>query len=80
MGTLGGNPSTQMAGLESSFQSEENNSMLAEEIKEYALASAEEDYKEPGKHATMVFMYSGGEFHDGNDSHWEDQKQPSFIR
>ena len=26
----------------------------------------------------MVFMATGGVFHDGNDSHWWDQKHPSF--
>ena len=27
----------------------------------------------------MVLMASGGEFHDGNDSHWWDHKHPSFT-
>ena len=27
----------------------------------------------------MVFMDTGGGFHDGNVSHWWDQKQPSFT-
>ena len=37
---LAGKPSTQMAGLGSSFKYEESNSMVAEEMEEYALASA----------------------------------------
>ena len=37
-----------MAGLISSVQSEEKNSMVAEIMEEYALASAESAYKNPG--------------------------------
>ena len=40
MGMLAGNPSTKMDGLGSRFQSEEINSMTAEAMEEYALASA----------------------------------------
>ena len=40
MGMLAGNPSTQMDGLGSRFQSEKINSMTAEAMEEYALASA----------------------------------------
>ena len=39
MGTLGVNTSIKMAGLVSSFKYEEKNSMLAELLEEYALAS-----------------------------------------
>ena len=56
MGMLGVNPSIKLSGLDSSFQSEEKNSMLAEEPKEYALASAADAYEYPGQHAPMVFM------------------------
>ena len=38
---LGGIPSTQMAGLGSSFKYEEKNYVLEEAMKEYVLASAE---------------------------------------
>ena len=37
MGMLGGNPSIKMAGLGSSFQYEENNSMLGKSLEEYEL-------------------------------------------
>ena len=73
MGMLGRNPSIQMYGLGSSFKYEENNSMVAEVLEEYALASAEEYYEEPRKQAIMGFMASGGESHkDRNASHWLD--------
>ena len=39
MSMLGGNPSTQMASLGSNFKYEEYNSMVAEALEEYALAS-----------------------------------------
>ena len=42
------------------------------------LSSAEAAYGDPGQHAPMVFMASGGEFHDGNAAYWAYQKQPSF--
>ena len=45
-----------MAGLSMSFQSAENKSMLAESLKEYALASTEAAYKESGDQASMGFM------------------------
>ena len=48
IGTLEGNPSTQMYELGSSFQSDEINSMVAESIEEYALASAEAAYEDSG--------------------------------
>ena len=59
MAMLEGNPSIQMAGLVSSFQYEENNSMMSELLKEYVLASAEEAYEGPAEHAPMGFMTSG---------------------
>ena len=70
MGTLAGNPSTQIYGLGSSFHYEESNYMIAEAMEEYALASIEEAYGYPREHASMVFMTSGGGFNDGNVSHW----------
>ena len=59
-----------MVGLGSSFQYEESNYMVAEAMEEYALASAEAAYENPGKQAPMVFMEAGGRFHDGNAYHW----------
>ena len=44
---LGVNPSTQIYGLGSSFQYYKINSMIAEEMEEYALASAEAAYEYP---------------------------------
>ena len=41
MGMIAGNPSTQMAGLGSSFQYKERKYIVAEAMEEYALASAE---------------------------------------
>ena len=80
MGVLGENHSTQMTGLDSSFQKEESNYMLAEAIQEYALAYAETAYEDPGKHAPMGFMASGGESHEYRNSyHWWYQKRPSFT-
>ena len=70
VGMLVGNPSTKMAGGGSIFQYEESNCMLSESMEEYALASIEADYEDPGEQATTGFMAVGGGFHDGNDSHW----------
>ena len=67
-----------MAGLGSSFQSEESNSVVAEAMEEYVLASAEALYEDPGEQAPMCFMDAGGVFHDLNFYHWWDQKHPSF--
>ena len=80
MGIICGNPSTQMDGLVSSFQSKESNSMLAEEMDQFALTSTEAAYEDPGEQAPMVFMVSGWGFHDGNASQWWDNKNPSFTR
>ena len=44
--------------------------MVEKEMEEYALASAEAAYEDPGEHVPMVFLASGGGFHYGNDSHW----------
>ena len=52
--------------------------MMSEALEEYVLTYTEAAYEESGKHAPMVFTASGGEFHDGNASHWADQKQPYF--
>ena len=76
MGMLGGNPSTQMSSFGSSFQYEERNSMVAESMEEYALASAKGAYEYPGEQAPMGLIASGGGIHDGNDSHWWNQKDP----
>ena len=64
VGMLGGKPSTQMAGLVSSFKSEESNTMVAEEMEAYALSSVKMDYEDPGKQAPMGFMEAGGGVHD----------------
>ena len=47
-------------------------------MEEYASASAEAAYEDLGEHAPMEYMVSGEGFHDGNDSHWWNQKHPSF--
>ena len=78
-GLLGGNPSTKMSVLGSSFKYEESNYMVAGAMEEHALASSEEAYEYPGGHAPMGFTAIGGGFHDVNDSHWWDQKHPSFT-
>ena len=73
MCVLGGNPSTQMYGLGSSFQSEEINSMVAEAMEEFVLASAEGYCEDPWRQIIMVFMASGAEYHEAiNASHWLD--------
>ena len=58
MRVLGGNPSTQMSGLGSSFQYEESNSMVAEAMYQYVLAYAESAYEYPGE--TSVNGINGG--------------------
>ena len=55
---LGGNPSTQMDGLGSSFQSEGSNSMVVEGMGGFTLASSEAVYEDPGEYAPMGFMES----------------------
>ena len=75
---FGENPSTQMAGLVSSFKYEESNYMVSEEMEEYVLASSEAAYEYPGEQALMWFMAAGGGLYDGNDSCWWDQRKPSF--
>ena len=54
--------------------------MVAEAMEEDSLASEEAVYEDPGEQAPMGFMAAGGGFHDGNVSHWWDQKDPSFSR
>ena len=54
--------------------------MVVEAMEEYALAYAEASYEDPGEHAPMGFMSSGGLFDCENDSYWWDQKHPSFPR
>ena len=50
-------------------------------MKEYALASKEENYEDPGQQEPIIFMASEGEFNDvRNASFWEDKKNPSFTR
>ena len=63
-----------MSGLGSSFKYEEINYMIAEAMEEYALASSEAAYEDPEEQARMGFMVEGGGFHDGNVSHWWNQK------
>ena len=71
----GGSSSIKTAGLSSSFQSEENNSMVAEKTEEYPLASAEAACGNPQEQAPMGFMASGGEIQGSeNTSPWMDQK------
>ena len=79
MGMLEGNPSTQMVGWGSSFQYEESKSVMSEAMEEYALASEEATYEDPGQQAPMGFMAAGGGFCDENAYHWWDQKHPSFT-
>ena len=43
------------------------------------LSSDKEVHEDPGQQEPMGFMASEGEFHDGNDAHWADQKQTSFT-
>ena len=57
---LEGKPLTQMDDLGSSFQYDENNYMVAEEMEEYALASTEVAYEDTEEQATMGFMAEGG--------------------
>ena len=45
-------------------------------MEEYALASAEAAYEDPGEQAPMGFMATGVVFHDGNASHWWELKHP----
>ena len=78
MGMIVENPSTQISDLGSSFNSEERNTMIAQAMEEYALASEEEAYEDTMEHVPMVFMAAVGGFHDGNVSHWWDQKHSSF--
>ena len=61
MSMHGGIPSIKTAGLISSFQSDMNNSMVAQTMEEYALASSEAAYENPVEQAPIGFMESGGE-------------------
>ena len=38
-------------------------------MEEYELAFIEASYKDPGKQLPMVFIATGGGFHDGNAYH-----------
>ena len=54
--------------------------MVVKELDKYALDSVEAAYEDPREYATMGLMASWGEFHEPrNDSHWLDQKHPSFT-
>ena len=69
-----------MVVLGSIFQSVKKKSMVAEALEEYALSSSESAYEDPGQQAPIGSMASGVEScESGNDSHWLDQKQPSFT-
>ena len=48
--------------------------MVAESMEEYVLDFAEAAYEDLGEQAPMGFMDTAGGFHDGNYSHWWDQK------
>ena len=80
MGMIGENPSIQMSCLGSIFLSEEYKSMRLEALWECQLTSVETAYEDPWEQTSMGFMDSGEGFNDGNDSHWADQKRPSFPR
>ena len=80
MGMIGGKPPTQISVLGSSFQYDKRNYMVAESMKKFALASTEVAYEGPGEQVPMVFVSREGEFYEArNDSHWLDQKHPSFT-
>ena len=53
MGVLAENPSSKISVFGSIFQSEESNSMVAEAMEEYALASAEAAYEDQGGQAPI---------------------------
>ena len=61
MSIPGGIPSIKMAVLSSIFQSDENNSVVAETLKGCVLASAEAAHENPGEQAPMGLMYLSGE-------------------
>ena len=65
--------------LGGSFQDGDNNYMISDALEEYAKASAEAAYEDPGNNVIMGFMTPGGYFNDRHTSHWADQKQPSFT-
>ena len=55
--------------------------MSEEAMEEFALASAEAAYEDPGEQALIIFMNAGGESHEArNASYWWDCKLPSFPR
>ena len=60
MGILAGKTSTQMAGFGSSFHSKESNSMVAEAMGKYVLASTGTAYEDTGEQAPMGFLAAGG--------------------
>ena len=68
-----------MAGLDSSFQSEGINSMVAEAVEEYVFDSTEAAYEYQGEHAPMGFMAERGGFHDEIFAHLWDHKHFSFA-
>ena len=74
IGMLAGNPSSKMSRLGIRFHFEESNYMIAEAMEEYSLASTEASYEDPMEQAPMIFMAERRGFHDGNVSHWWDQK------
>ena len=68
-----GSPSIKIAGLSSIFQYEENNSMVAETMAEYALSFAEAADENPGEQASVVFMALGRKIQGSeNRSPWMD--------
>ena len=74
-----GSLSIKTAGLSSSFQYEENKSMVAEKMEEYALDSSGVAYETPGEQAPMGFISSGGEIQvSENTPPWVDWKCSYF--
>ena len=79
MSMPGGIPSIKTSDLRSSFQAETNNSMVAETMEQYSLASTESAYENPGEQSTMGFMALGGDFQvSENISPWMDRKRSDF--
>ena len=69
-----------MASLIIIIQAEENKFMVAETMDEYALASAEATYENPGEQAPMGFVESGGKIQGSENTYlWMDQKRSSFL-
>ena len=69
-----------MAGLSSSFKSEESNYMSSKTMEEYALSYAEADYLDPGEQVPMEFMTSGGEVQVSENTYpWMELKWTEML-